>query len=235
MVKVTIIMQLSEQRSASQKNLSYIVAEKLGKQILSGYYEPESLLPGEIELAELLSVSRTVIREAIKMLAGKGMLLPRPRIGTRVTPMQNWNLLDNDLLNWWIDSGEFNKVSHYFHHVRLAIEPQACYLAALHASETQKESLLFLATEMQLLKDNFNRQHWLDIDTQFHYLIYQASGNPFFASFGSLFLSAYKKYFDLIVGNETVQPETHNQIVQAIIEEDGNRARDLCLILLIND
>ena len=52
--------------------------------------------------------------------------------------MQNWNLLDNDLLNWWIDSGEFNKVSHYFHHVRLAIEPQACYLAALHASETQK-------------------------------------------------------------------------------------------------
>lgn len=43
-----------------------------------------------------------------------------------------------------------------------------------------------------------------------------------------------QKYFDLIVGNETVQPETHNQIVQAIIEEI-NRARDLCLILLIND
>ncbi len=60
-----------------------MLLKKLGKQILSGYYEPESLLPGEIELAELLSVSRTVIREAIKMLAGKGMLLPRPRIGTR--------------------------------------------------------------------------------------------------------------------------------------------------------
>ena len=51
MVKVTIIMQLSEQRSASKKIFSYIVAEKLGKQILSGYYEPESLLPGEIELS----------------------------------------------------------------------------------------------------------------------------------------------------------------------------------------
>ncbi|EEG87204.1 transcriptional regulator, GntR family [Proteus penneri ATCC 35198] len=63
-------MQFSEQRSASQKNLSYIVAEKLGKQILSGHYEPESLLPGEIELAELFSVSRTVIREAIKNACG---------------------------------------------------------------------------------------------------------------------------------------------------------------------
>ncbi|MEQ4924672.1 FadR/GntR family transcriptional regulator [Proteus hauseri] len=228
-------MQFSEQRSASQKNLSYIVAEKLGKQILSATYEPESLLPGEIELAEQLSVSRTVIREAIKMLAAKGMLLPRPRIGTRVTPMQNWNLLDNDLLTWWIDSGEFNKVSHYFHHVRLAIEPQACYLAAFNATEAQKQSLSLFGKEMQLLDEHFDRQHWLDIDTQFHYLIYQASGNPFFASFGSLFLSAYKKYFDLIVGNETVQPETHNQIVQAIIDGDGNSARDLCLILLTSD
>lgn len=175
------------------------------------------------------------VREAIKMLAAKGMLLPRPRIGTRVTPMQNWNLLDNDLLNWWIDSGEFNKVSHYFHHVRLAIEPQACYLAAFNATESQKQSLALFGREMQLLDENFDRQHWLDIDTQFHYLIYQASGNPFFASFGSLFLSAYKKYFDLIVGNETVQPETHNQIVQAIIDKDGNKARDLCLILLTSD
>lgn len=228
-------MQFSEQRSASQKNLSYIVAEKLGKQILSGDYEPESLLPGEIELAERLSVSRTVIREAIKMLAAKGMLLPRPRIGTRVTPMQNWNLLDNDLLNWWIDSGEFSKVGHYFSHVRLAIEPHACYLAALNATEEQKQSLSFLAKEMQLLDTDFDRKHWLDIDTQFHYIIYQASGNPFFASFGSLFLSVYKKYFDLIVGNETVQPETHHKIVQAVIDGDGNQARDHCLILLTSN
>lgn len=228
-------MQFNDQRSASQKNLSYIVAEKLGKQILSAHYEPESLLPGEIELAESLSVSRTVIREAIKMLAAKGMLLPRPRIGTRVTPMQNWNLLDNDLLNWWIESGEFNKVSHFFSPVRLAIEPQACYLAAFNATEEQKNTLSLLAEDMQQLKENFDRQQWLDIDTQFHLLIYQASGNPFFISLGSLFLSAYKKYFDLIVGDESIQPTTHYQIVQAIMAGDGNKARDLCLLLLAND
>ncbi|OAT29518.1 FadR/GntR family transcriptional regulator [Proteus myxofaciens] len=229
-------MQLTELNSSySKKNLSYIVAEKLGKQILSGHYEQESLLPGEIELAETLSVSRTVIREAIKMLTSKGMLLPRPRIGTRITPMQHWNLLDNDLLTWWIDSGEFSKVSDYFYHVRLAIEPQACYLAAFNATENQKQSLLLFTDKMQQLDQSFDRQQWLDIDTQFHYLIYQASGNPFFASFGSLFLSAYKKYFDIIVGNETVQPITHRQIVQAIIDADGNKARNLCLTLLTND
>ncbi|EBX5145109.1 FadR family transcriptional regulator, partial [Salmonella enterica subsp. enterica serovar Newport] len=80
-------MQFSEQLNASQKNLSYLLAEKLGQQILSGKYPPESILPGEIELAEQFGVSRTAVREAVKMLAAKGMVLPRPRIGTRVMPV----------------------------------------------------------------------------------------------------------------------------------------------------
>lgn len=75
-------MQFSEQLNASQKNLSYLLAEKLGQQILSGKYPPESILRGEIELAEQFGVSRTAVREAVKMLAAKGMVLPRPRIGT---------------------------------------------------------------------------------------------------------------------------------------------------------
>ena len=59
-------MQFSEQLNASQKNLSYLLAEKLGQQILSGKYPPESILRGEIELAEQFGVSRTAVREAVK-------------------------------------------------------------------------------------------------------------------------------------------------------------------------
>lgn len=86
-------MQLNTQQQAAQRNLSYLLAEKIGQRILAGEYEAGSILPGEIELGEQFGVSRTAVREAVKMLAAKGMLLPRPRIGTRVMPQTNWNYL----------------------------------------------------------------------------------------------------------------------------------------------
>ncbi|MFO6425704.1 FadR/GntR family transcriptional regulator [Escherichia coli] len=60
-------------------------------------------MPGEIELGEQFGVSRTAVREAVeKTLTAEGMVLPRPRIGTRVTPQSNWNFLDQELLTWWM-------------------------------------------------------------------------------------------------------------------------------------
>ncbi len=87
-------MPLSAQQLAAQKNLSYVLAEKLAQRILKGEYEPGTILPGEIELGEQFGVSRTAVREAVKTLTAKGMVLPRPRIGTRVMPQSNWNFLD---------------------------------------------------------------------------------------------------------------------------------------------
>ncbi|MGL6006491.1 FadR/GntR family transcriptional regulator, partial [Aeromonas sobria] len=86
-------MQFDAQQQAAQRNLSYLLAEKLGQQILAGEYQAGSILPGEMDLAEQFGVSRTAVREAVKMLAAKGMLLPRPRIGTRVMPQSQWNFL----------------------------------------------------------------------------------------------------------------------------------------------
>ena len=83
-------MSLSAQQLAAQKNISWVLAEKLAQKILTGEYQPESILPGEMELGEQFGVSRTAVREAVKTLAAKGMLLPRPRIGTRVMPRSSW-------------------------------------------------------------------------------------------------------------------------------------------------
>ena len=85
-------MPLSAQQLAAQKNLSYVLAEKLAQRILKGEYEPGTILPGEIELGEQFGVSRTAVREAVKTLAAKGMVLPRPRIGTRVMPRSELEL-----------------------------------------------------------------------------------------------------------------------------------------------
>ena len=107
-------MPLSAQQLAAQKNLSYVLAEKLAQLILAGKYAPGSILPGEMELGEQFGVSRTAVSEAVKTLTAKGMVLPRPRIGTRVMPQSNWNFLDQELLSWWMTEDNLNQVVDHF-------------------------------------------------------------------------------------------------------------------------
>ncbi|OCA56636.1 FadR/GntR family transcriptional regulator [Photorhabdus namnaonensis] len=225
-------MQFKEQRKASQKNLSYLLAEKIGQQILSGEYKAETTLPSEIELAEQFDVSRTSVREAIKILAAKGMLLPRPRIGTRIMPTIHWNFLDQDLLKWWMNRDNLNQVVEHFHIVRLAIEPQACFLAAQNATQKQRKQLLQVIDEMYLLKENFNREKWIEIDYQFHYTIYKSCGNPFLCSFANLFHLVYQNHFEAIISDKVVQLEAHKTIVNSIIQGDSYSALLACQKLL---
>ncbi|MGO2367272.1 MAG: FadR/GntR family transcriptional regulator [Serratia sp. (in: enterobacteria)] len=225
-------MQFNAQQQAAQRNLSYLLAEKLGQQILAGDYQAGSILPGEMELGEQFGVSRTAVREAVKMLAAKGMLLPRPRIGTRVMPQSQWNFLDQDLLTWWMTKENFDQVMQHFLILRTSLEPQACSLAAAHASTQQTARLAELMAEMRALHIQFDREHWIQVDTQFHQLIYEASGNPFLTSFANLFSSVYQSYFRAITGNEVIKLQHHQAIVDAILAGDSAEALSACQILL---
>ncbi len=225
-------MQFNAQQQAAQRNLSYLLAEKLGQQILAGDYQAGSILPGEMELGEQFGVSRTAVREAVKMLAAKGMLLPRPRIGTRVMPQSQWNFLDQDLLTWWMTKENFDQVMQHFLILRTSLEPQACSLAAANASHQQTARLAELMAEMRALHIQFDREHWIQVDTQFHQLIYEASGNPFLTSFANLFSSVYQSYFRAITGNEVIKLQHHQAIVDAILAGDSAEALASCQILL---
>ena len=225
-------MQFNAQQQAAQRNLSYLLAEKLGQQILAGDYQAGSILPGEMELGEQFGVSRTAVREAVKMLAAKGMLLPRPRIGTRVMPQSQWNFLDQDLLTWWMTKENFDQVMQHFLILRTSLEPQACSLAAANASTQQTARLAELMAEMRALHVQFDRGHWIQVDTQFHQLIYEASGNPFLTSFANLFSSVYQSYFRAITGNEVIKLQNHQAIVDAILAGDGAGALAACQVLL---
>ncbi|CAI1059634.1 MULTISPECIES: FadR/GntR family transcriptional regulator [Serratia] len=225
-------MQFNAQQQAAQRNLSYLLAEKLGQQILAGDYQAGSILPGEMELGEQFGVSRTAVREAVKMLAAKGMLLPRPRIGTRVMPQSQWNFLDQDLLTWWMTKENFDQVMQHFLILRTSLEPQACSLAAANASTQQTARLAELMAEMRALHIQFDREHWIQVDTQFHQLIYEASGNPFLTSFANLFSSVYQSYFRAITGNEVIKLQHHQAIVDAILAGDSAEALAACQILL---
>ncbi|CNE32203.1 FadR/GntR family transcriptional regulator [Yersinia nurmii] len=225
-------MQFNAQQQAAQRNLSYLLAEKIGQRILAGEYIAGSILPGEIELGEQFGVSRTAVREAVKMLAAKGMLLPRPRIGTRIMPQSNWNFLDQELLTWWMTRENFDQVMQHFILVRTALEPQACALAAVNANPAQKQQLAILMAEMQALHREFDRERWIQVDTQFHQLIYEASGNPFLTSFANLFSSVYHSYFRAITGDEVIKLQHHQSIVDTILTGDSQGACVACQVLL---
>ena len=217
-------MSLSAQQLAAQKNISWVLAEKLAQKILTGEYQPESILPGEMELGEQFGVSRTAVREAVKTLTAKGMLLPRPRIGTRVMPRSSWNFLDKELLGWWLTEDNFEEVVTHFLVMRSSLEPQACFLAATFGSAGQKAQLGTLMEEMGELKRHFYRERWIEVDMSWHELIYAMSGNPFLTSFATLFHSVYHTYFTSITQNEVVKLELHQAIVDAILTSDGPQA-----------
>ena len=214
-------MSISAQQLAAQKNISWVIAEKIAQKILTGEYPPESILPGEMELGEQFGVSRTAVREAVKTLAAKGMLLPRPRIGTRVLARSSWNFLDKELLAWWLTEDNFAEVVSHFLVMRSSLEPQACLLAATLGTAEQKARLNTLMDEMVHLKKNFNRERWIDVDMAWHEHIYEMSGNPFLTSFASLFHSVYHTYFTSITQDEVVKLDLHQAIVDAIQDSDG--------------
>lgn len=225
-------MSISAQQLAAQKNISWVIAEKIAQKILTGEYPPESILPGEMELGEQFGVSRTAVREAVKTLAAKGMLLPRPRIGTRVLARSSWNFLDKELLAWWLTEDNFAEVVSHFLVMRSSLEPQACFLAAITGTSEQKAQLNTLMEEMIELKRHFIRERWIEVDMAWHEHIYAMSGNPFLTSFSSLFHSVYQTYFTSITQNEVVKLDLHQAIVDAIQESDGPRAQLACQTLL---
>ncbi|HFT3437194.1 TPA: FadR/GntR family transcriptional regulator [Klebsiella variicola] len=225
-------MSLSAQQLAAQKNISWVLAEKLAQKILTGEYQPESILPGEMELGEQFGVSRTAVREAVKTLTAKGMLLPRPRIGTRVMPRSSWNFLDKELLSWWLTEDNFEEVVSHFLVMRSSLEPQACFLAAANGSAEQKAQLNTLMEEMIALKRHFQRDRWIEVDMAWHEHIYEMSGNPFLSSFASLFHSVYHTYFTSITQNEVVKLDLHQAIVDAILNSDAPGALLACQALL---
>jgi DNA-binding FadR family transcriptional regulator len=225
-------MSLSTQQLAAQKNLSYVLAEKLAQRILKGEYAAGSILPGEMELGDLYGVSRTAVREAVKTLAAKGMLLPRPRIGTRVMPRSHWNFLDKELIAWWMTKDNFSHVVEEFLIMRNSLEPQACALAAINSNEAQRAKLAQLMAQMTELQHTFDRQRWIEVDTAYHEIIYEMSGNPFMTSFANLFRSIYYNYFTAITDNEVIKLDLHQAIVDAITQGEEQAAFNACVALL---
>lgn len=106
------------------------IAHDLGVAIVTGQYQPGDTLSGEIEFSEQLNVSRSAYREAVRMLAAKGLVESRPKAGTRVAERGRWNLLDPDVLAWAFEGEPSEDFIRDLFELRMIVEPAAAELAA---------------------------------------------------------------------------------------------------------
>ena len=205
------------------------VVDELGREIISGHYPIGTTLPGDQELAQRFKVSRTVLREAMKTLAAKGLIVPRARIGTKVTPQNQWNLFDSDVLTWHFHKGVDQSFLRHLTEIRLAFEPFAASLAAENADQEDIDQLYQLADEMG---DPEHTPATLAVaDLKFHLAIAVASRNPFMRTVGSLIEAALVGIFELSSPdtdeNRTAEVSaTHRLIVDAIARRDVKGAAD---------
>jgi DNA-binding FadR family transcriptional regulator len=174
-------------RTALGRNLTYGLQDALGRSIVIGDYDTRPF-PTEADLARQHGVSRSVTREAVKMLTAKGLLSARPRQGTIVQPSSSWNLFDPDVLRWLLERKFSVDLLRHFNQLRVAIEPEAAALAATHADPADHDAIKRGLDRM--IAAEAGADNTLDADIAFHVAILLASKNPFYAQFRDVVTTA---------------------------------------------
>lgn len=215
------------------KSLTMSIVERLGMKIVSGTYDDGNAFPTEAELCTQYEVSRSVLREAVKMLTSKGLLSARPRQGTKVQDETQWNLLDPSVLRWLLEREFSLELLSEFTEVRLSIEPAAAALAAERASQADKLKIQAALVRMQAAEEGLDDPLLADI--AFHAAILQASGNRFYQQLQEFSETALRISIRLTNQRKGVRPTStsdHQKVCEAITARKPKLARSTMQHLL---
>ena len=171
------------------------IAEAIGRSIVRGEFLPGTILPNEAKWAADFKVSRSAVREAIKILMAKNLIVSRPKIGSRVEAKDRWSLLDHDVLSWYATSPEragFLKSLQQFRHI---VEPEAAALAAEYRTEAQMDEITAACRDMATAPTLSDRTQ---ADVRFHLAILKASNNELLVPMGVIINSALDNLFVFI-------------------------------------
>lgn len=205
-------------------NLTYAMLDALGKEIVTGGYDDQPF-PTEAELARRHDVSRSVTREAVKMLTAKGLLTARPRKGTTVRPPSRWNLFDPDVLRWLLERKFSLELLRQFSELRIAIEPAAAALAA-RASDAEGRAAIGAGYARMVAAEAGNDDP-LEADIAFHIAILEASANPFYQQFRDVVTTALRtsiRFTNRFKGRTASLPQ-HHAVMSAIERGDADGAK----------
>jgi DNA-binding FadR family transcriptional regulator len=214
----------NETRPQLGRNLTYGMLDVIGRAIVTGQYDAQAF-PTEAELTQQYGVSRSVTREAVKMLTAKGLLSARPRQGTVREPSTSWNLFDPDVLRWLLERDFSVDLLRHFNELRVAIEPEA---AALAASVAKSEDIALIDAGLARMAAAERRlDDPLEADIAFHVAVLRATQNPFYAQFRDVVGTALRtsiRYTNRIKGRPANIAD-HAAVRDAITARDPDAAR----------
>lgn len=215
-----------------RKSMHPQIVRDLGMRIVAGEFPPGSRLPGEAALCAGYQVSRSVLREATRVLVAKGLVVSRQRAGVIVRPRSDWHLLDPDVLYWLIQAQPTGEFVGTLMTVRRIFEPAAAALAARVATEEQLQGIAEAYAGMEAAR---TPEELLEPDLAFHRRIAEATGNDLLAYIGNMLSLALRESIKLsskLPNTHALSLPRHKAIMTAILHRDALAARQATLVQL---
>ena len=216
------------------RNLTHQLTHQLGAAIVQGQYAIDKSFPTEAELSQQFNISRSVTREAVKMLTAKGLIASRPRQGIRVMPSTHWNMFDADVLGWTLNARPSLELLREFTQLRMAIEPEAAALAAENHKDAGRLKVIGDALA-RMKKADEGQDDPLAADIEFHCAILAASNNRFFFQLREFIQVALRVSIastNQLKGVLTADYDDHKRIYDAISAGDQEGASKAVKTLL---
>ena len=208
------------------RNLTHQLTHELGRAIVQGRYKIDASFPTEAELSEHFQISRSVTREAVKMLTAKGLISSRPRKGIRVQPAAHWNMFDTDVLQWTATGCPSLELLRDFTELRLAIEPEAVALACVSATMDQLKDIEHGFERIRAAESG--QDDLLDAKIEFHIAVLDAGNNRFFSQFHEFIRAAVRlggACRDQVEAAPAVGSEDYAELYECIRRQGSDEGR----------
>ncbi|GAA2707982.1 FCD domain-containing protein [Streptomyces luteosporeus] len=203
--------------------------DSLGPAITAGEYPPGSVLRTD-ELEQRFEVSRTVVREVIRVLEAMRLVASRRRVGVTVRPAEEWNVYDPQVIRWRLAGPDRPRQLRSLTVLRSAVEPVAAGLAARHATAEQCAELTEHALGMVATSRGQQLEGYLVHDVAFHRVILRSSGNEMFAQLGDVVaevLTGRTRHHVMFTDPDPAAVTLHVRVAEAVREHDAARAEAL--------
>ena len=210
------------------------LVQQLGQMIVSGDLGADRPLVPE-EIGQRFEVSRTVVRESLRVLEAKGLVSARPNVGTRVRPVADWNLLDPDIIEWRAYGPQRDDQRRELFELRWAIEPLAARLAAGHGRDEIHQRMVDMTEIMGHAADQGDQVTFSRADSEFHTLLLELSGNRMLEHLAGIVGSALNVSGGPITACERPSEPSvglHARLVDALGTGDGTAAEAAMRALL---
>jgi GntR family galactonate operon transcriptional repressor len=222
-------LALAFDRIGGREKLHDRVTRALGLRVIEADRSSENAtFPNEADLCQQLGVSRTIVREAVKVLANKGMVEVRPRSGTKPRPRIEWHLLDPDILSWQAEMQTDARMLRDLCEVRLSIEPTASGFAALRAGAEELGAIERCLTQREAVNASTHPDEAIDLNLEFYRSVVAASHNLLFQQLSATIRQPMRtalSYTVRLPASETLALEGHRALFEALTRNDPIGAR----------